>query len=52
MSVLVKHLEEEEIHELKKVFIALDTTQTGTLTAEELKQALCQQGINPVAEEI
>ena len=37
MSVLVKHLDEEELEELNKVFIKLDITQTGTLTAEELK---------------
>ena len=37
MSVLVKHLDEEELEELNKVFIQLDTNQTGTLTTDEIK---------------
>jgi Ca2+-binding EF-hand superfamily protein len=45
MSVLVKYLDVPELNELKKTFVALDVTKTGTLTPAEIEEALRLVGI-------
>lgn len=44
LGVIVKNLSIEEIKDLKEAFIAMDVTNSGDLTTEDIKRGLEQQG--------
>ena len=52
MKIILKFIDEENIADLKKVFIALDTKNTGFITVHDLKQAMQQLGFSAASDEI
>jgi Ca2+-binding EF-hand superfamily protein len=51
-NLMVKHMDFHELRELRTIFQSLDHTNSGTITAAELKTAMTKVGIKPGAEEI
>jgi calcium-dependent protein kinase len=52
MKVIVKNLSSEEIVDLKNTFTALDTNDTGFVSAQDLETAMFRAGFNISAEDI
>lgn len=52
LRVIVKSLNSEQISELKKWFTVIDKNNSGSITADELKQAMKLSGYQMVEEEI
>ena len=52
MKVIVKNLSSEEIVDLKNQFTALDTNDTGFVSAQDLETAMFRAGFNISAEDI
>ncbi|KAJ7545741.1 hypothetical protein O6H91_08G007900 [Diphasiastrum complanatum] len=52
LTVIAKSLNEEEIIGLKKMFMAMDTDKSGTITLEELKNGLTLLGSSLVESEV
>ena len=52
MKLIVKNLSTEELQDLKNTFTALDTNDTGFVSAQDLENAMFQAGFNISAEDI
>jgi Ca2+-binding EF-hand superfamily protein len=52
MAVLVKHLDVNKIRDLRQAFVYMDTSNSGALTADEIRKALLSQGEHPAGTEI
>ena len=52
MKIFVKHLNEDEIKELKEDFEAIDTDKNGFVTIEEMETVLKNLGYNKTKEEL
>ena len=52
MKITLKFIDEAKVKELKEVFLALDTRQTGFITALDLEKAFVDLGLEAAASEI
>eukprot|EP00923_Selenidium_pygospionis_P059869 GHVN01105399.1.p1 GENE.GHVN01105399.1~~GHVN01105399.1.p1 ORF type:complete len:269 (-),score=38.08 GHVN01105399.1:729-1535(-) len=48
LTVIAQHLNEQEISNLKDIFMALDVNKDGTLTAVEVREGLAKSGLKDV----
>jgi len=51
-SIIVKHLNLEQIQTLKQAFLVLDTEKNGFLSFDEVEEGLRRAGFNPAGQEI
>jgi calcium-dependent protein kinase len=52
MKILLKYCNEEQVRELREIFLDLDTNKSGFITVNDLRKALKDLGIASAAEEI
>ena len=52
MKIITKFINEDNVNDLKEVFLDLDKRKTGFITTKDLEKALVETGFNAGAEEI